>query len=127
MMAPSHVPSFSSGSICTYATKGGLGRISLTLKYQPKLKPIARTVRSNQTDAEKLLWSRLRRRQLQGVQFYRQRPVGRYVVDFYAPTAKLIIEVDGGQHYETAKRDLDVIRDEYLHSIGLRVLRISGC
>ena len=47
-------------------------------------------------------------------------------MDFYAPPAKLIIEVDGGQHYETAKRDLDVIRDEYLQSIGLRVLRFSN-
>ena len=98
----------------------------MTLKYQPKLKPIARTLRSNQTDAEKLLWSRLRRRQIEGIQFYRQRPIGKYVVDFYAPTANLVIEVDGGQHYETAQRKLDVVRDEYLRSIGLRVLRFSN-
>ena len=117
MMARSHTPSF---------PKGGLGRISVTLKYQPKLKQIARKLRSSQTGAEQLLWSRLRRRQLEGVQFYRQCPIGRYVVDFYAPTVKMIIEVDGGQHYETAKRALDVVRDEYLRSIGLCVLRFSN-
>lgn len=106
--------------------KGGPGRISVTLKYRSKLKQISRNLRSNQTDAEQLLWSRLRRRQIEGVQFYRQRPIGRYVVDFYAPTAKLVIEVDGGQHYEVAQRQLDAIRDESLQSIGLRVLRFSN-
>lgn len=117
MMASNHTPSFS---------KRGLGRISVTLKYQPKPKQIARTLRSNHTDAEKLLWSRLRRRQIEGIQFYCQRPIGRNIVDFYTPTAKMVIEVDGGQHYETAKRKLDVIRDEHLHSFGLRVMRFSN-
>lgn len=97
MIAPSLVPSFG---------KGGLGRISVTLKYQPKLKPISRTLGSNQTDAELLLWSRLRRRQINGIQFYRQRPIGAYIVDFYAAAAKLVIEVDGGQHHEAAQSPL---------------------
>ncbi len=117
MTANTNAPSF---------LKGGLGRISVTLKYQPKLKQISRNLRSNQTDSEQLLWSRLRRRRLEGVQFYRQRPIGRYVVDFYAPTAKLVIEVDGGQHYEPTGRQLDVMRDDYLRSVGLCVLRFSN-
>ena len=69
------------------------------LKYDNSLKHIARELRKNMTDAEKLLWSRIRRRQLSGYQFYRQRIIGSYIVDFYCPTARLVIEIDGGQHY----------------------------
>jgi very-short-patch-repair endonuclease len=60
----------------------------------------AREFRKNMTEAEQALWFRLRRKQLLDVQFYRQRPIGNHVVDFYAPSAKLVIEVDGSQHLE---------------------------
>ena len=58
-----------------------------------------------------------------GFQFYRQRPIGIYIVDFYCPAAKLIIEVDGGQHYEEKGMRDDKIRDEYLLKRGLLVIR----
>lgn len=58
-----------------------------------------------------------------GFQFYRQRPIGIYIVDFYCPAAKLIIEVDGGQHYEEKGMRDDKIRDEFLLKRGLRVIR----
>ena len=64
------------------------------LKYNPKLKANARQLRQNLTDSELSLWRRLRGKQLAGVQFYRQKPIGRYIVDFYAPKAKLVIEID---------------------------------
>ena len=67
--------------------------------YNPKLKKRARRLRKNMTDAEVKLWNHLRRKQIKGLQFFRQRPIGNYIVDFYAPEAKLVIEVDGGQHY----------------------------
>jgi very-short-patch-repair endonuclease len=51
------------------------------------------------TDAENRLWSKLRRKQLRGHQFYRQKIIGKYIVDFYCPKANLVIELDGGQHY----------------------------
>ena len=51
------------------------------------------------TDAEILLWHKLRRKQLFGLQFFRQKPLGNYIVDFYCPSARLVIEIDGGQHY----------------------------
>ncbi len=51
------------------------------------------------TDAERLLWSRIRRKQLKDCQFYRQKVVGNYIVDFYCPKSNLVIELDGGQHY----------------------------
>ncbi|MGH7000341.1 MAG: endonuclease domain-containing protein [Stellaceae bacterium] len=62
--------------------------------------PVARKLRQTPTDAELRLWSHLRRKQLDGIRFRRQQPIGRYVVDFFCPEAHLIIEVDGGQHAE---------------------------
>lgn len=55
-------------------------------------------LRKNMTEAEKILWSKIRRKQLKGYQFYRQRVIGNYIVDFLCPKARLVIEVDGGQH-----------------------------
>jgi len=75
------------------------------------------------TDAERLLWSRIRRKQLKGHQFYRQKPVGSYVVDFFCASAKLIIELDGSQHYEEKGKKKDKAKDQYLTSLGFRVLR----
>ena len=78
------------------------------------------------TECERLLWSRLRRKQLEGVQFYRQKPIGDYVVDFYAPAAKLVVEVDGSQHKEPVHAENDALRDESLKSQGLRVMRFTN-
>ena len=77
------------------------------------------------TDAEILLWSRIKGKQLKGIQFYRQKIIGRYIVDFYCAAAKLVIEVDGGQHYTKDGRKRDAIRDTYMNSLGLKVLRFS--
>ena len=95
------------------------------LIYAPHLKYFARKLRSGMTDAEQRLWSRLRRKQLHGVQFYRQRPLGHYIVDFYAPAAKLVVELDGGQHFEPAGIRRDQRRDAWLRSVGLHVLRFD--
>ena len=97
------------------------------LKYSRSLKCKARRLRSElMTDSESLLWKRLRRKQLLGVQFYRQKPVGKYIVDFYAPGAKLVIEVDGSQHLEEDHAREDARRDEYLQSQGLLVMRFNN-
>ena len=77
------------------------------------------------TDAEMMLWSRLRSRQIRGKQFYRQRIIGRFIADFYCPKSKLVIEVDGGQHYTEEGREKDRQRDEQMTDVGLRVLRFS--
>lgn len=79
--------------------------------------PIARRLRAAATDAELRLWSHLRRKQAAGFRFRRQHPLGRYVVDFFCPEAKLIIEVDGGQHAEES-----ATRETWLRSRGYRVL-----
>jgi len=78
------------------------------------------------TDAEKKLWERLRRKQLAGLQFYRQKPLGDFIVDFHAPAAKLVIEVDGSQHLEPDHRRRDEARDQWLHSMDLLVLRFDN-
>jgi very-short-patch-repair endonuclease len=98
----------------------------LVLKYRPDLKQMARELRSNPTDSERVLWSRLRRKQVLGVQFFRQRPIGDYIVDFYAPSIRLVIEVDGSQHYEPDHISTDKARDTYLTANGLTVLRFSN-
>jgi very-short-patch-repair endonuclease len=77
------------------------------LKYTPKLKASARQLRRNLTDSERTLWWKLRGKQLAGVQFYRQKPIGDYIVDFYAPKAKLVIEIDGSQHFESQQAEKD--------------------
>ena len=82
--------------------------------------PLARRLRSTPTDAEIRLWSRLRRKQLRGFRFRRQHPVGPYVVDFFCPEAKLIVEVDGGQHADSAR---DAVRTRWLEARGYCVLR----
>lgn len=78
------------------------------------------------TDSERVLWSRLRRKQLSGIQFYRQKPIGRYIVDFYAPKAKLVVEVDGSQHLEAEHIEKDKHRDRYLMTLGLKILRFNS-
>jgi very-short-patch-repair endonuclease len=79
---------------------------------------LARRLRLTPTDAEIRLWSRLRRKQLEGFRFRRQHPLGPYVVDFFCAAAKLIVEVDGGQHAEDEEA-----RTNWLEARGYRVIR----
>ena len=81
----------------------------------------ARSLRKHATDPERLLWNRLRRRQLDGFRFRRQRPFGPYVCDFICLEAKLIVELDGSQHIEQTAYDGH--RDAFMRSYGYRVLR----
>ena len=81
----------------------------------------ARRLRSDSTDAERVLWRLLRNRQLAGWKFRRQAPIGRYVVDFVCFENQLIVEVDGGQHQARARADAK--RTKWLTSQGFRVIR----
>ena len=94
--------------------------------YNKNLKQPSRDLRNNMTDAEKLLWSKLRNNQILGLQFYRQKPLLNYIVDFYCPAANLVIECDGGQHYTEEGLDADRLRDEALAQLGLKVLRFDN-
>lgn len=96
------------------------------LPYKDNLRHKARLLRKRMTDSERVLWSRVRGKQLLGVQFYRQKPIGDYIVDFYAPKAKLVVEVDGSQHMQGDHATKDKLRDAYLASLGLRVLSFDS-
>ena len=76
------------------------------------LNHLAKNLRTNQTDAEKLLWRYLKSKQLANTNFRRQQPIGNYIVDFISLEKKLVIELDGGQHAEDKNRDQE--RDEWL-------------
>ena len=96
------------------------------LPYQRNLKPFARQLRSDMTAAEQQLWARLRRKQVCGLQFYRQKPLAGYIVDFYCPAAQLVIELDGSQHLEQQALEYDRLRTLVLEQMGLTVLRFDN-
>ncbi len=80
------------------------------------------------TKAEVILWNRIRRKQVGNTQFYRQKPLGNYIVDFYSPAKKLVIEIDGGQHYESGEiTNEDKKREKFLKNIlKLKVTRFTN-
>ncbi len=89
-----------------------------------KLKPIAREKRNEPTEAENLLWQQLRNYKVSGFKFRHQHTIGQFIVDFYCAKARLVIEVDGLIHQYQGEED--TIRQEYLESLDLRVLRFSN-
>jgi very-short-patch-repair endonuclease len=95
------------------------------LSYDKQLKALSQHLRKNMTDAENMLWLKLRRKQLKGRPFYRQKIIGKYIVDFYCPKANLVIELDGGQHYSEIGKAKDRARDDVLAKMGIKVLRFS--
>ena len=85
-----------------------------------------RQLRRTSTDAESVLWEKLRTRQLLGFKFRRQHQFGKYIVDFYCHEAQVVIECDGGIHSKAETWNHDQNRDAYMSSLGLRVLRFTN-
>jgi very-short-patch-repair endonuclease len=102
------------------AGEGGAQRRVRALGRKSDATIKARDLRQTSTDPERLLWSHLRNRHLDGFRFKRQQPVGPYFADFACPEALLIVEVDGGQHSDSQK---DLERDRFLNAAGYSVLR----
>ncbi len=98
----------------------------MTKPYNKSLKQLSRRLRHDMTDAEQQLWKHLRRRQIHNVQFNRQKPLLNYIVDFYCAKARLIIELDGSQHYESENQKQDIARDQALAELGLHTLRFDN-
>lgn len=92
-------------------------------RLSPELKERCREMRKNPTEAERVLWERLRDRRLNGHKFRRQHPIGGYVVDFYCIEAYLGIEVDGGVHLNKEQAENDRQRSEDLARMGISILR----
>ena len=88
------------------------------------LTKLAQSLRKNQTKEEALLWYCFLRKS--PVRFHRQYVIGNYIVDFYCHKAKLVIELDGSQHFEPKNQLDDQQRDDYLKQLGLTVLRIPN-
>jgi very-short-patch-repair endonuclease len=85
----------------------------------------ARELRKSMSDAERILWHRLRGKQIEGARFRRQHPIGTYIADFVCLERRLIVEVDGGQHTEDAHVARDARRDQWLQAEGYRVVRVA--
>ncbi|AFD05617.1 endonuclease domain-containing protein [Solitalea canadensis] len=99
---------------------------SLHFDAYPSLFEKARLLRKRSTAAEDLLWNCLRDRNLNGIKFRRQHPILTYIVDFYAHSHKLIIEVDGGYHLTKEQQEYDEGRSFELRELGLTIVRFSN-
>ena len=93
-------------------------------RYNAKLKNRAQNLRKDMTKQEGMLWHLFLKKLYP--KFYRQRPIGIYIADFYCSKAKLVIEIDGGQHYSQEGMDYDEQRTMFLNSIGLEVIRFNN-
>lgn len=89
------------------------------------LRPRSTELRTNATKQEMRLWYDYLRKH--DVHFYRQRIIGDYIVDFYCPKAKLVIEIDGSQHFEADALEYDNLRTEFLEAFSLHVIRFTNC
>jgi len=101
-------------------------RTDIMIEYNRNLKENSRKLRNNSTEYERILWSRLKSKQIKSCQFYRQKIIGNYIADFYCAKANLVIELDGGDHYSDENKNKDRIRDDYMNSHGLKVLRFTN-
>jgi very-short-patch-repair endonuclease len=97
-----------------------------TWKVSTRLRSHARALRQNSTDAERILWSELRANRLAGGSFRRQAPIENFIADFVCRAAKLVIELDGGQHFTDTQEIADARRSSVIEASGFRVLRFSN-
>ncbi len=93
---------------------------------QKSLKLLRSSLRNKSTSAESVLWNQLKSKNLEGRKFRRQQSIGNYIVDFYCPSEKLIIELDGDPHGDSQQIRKDMARDKYLEALGLTVLRFEN-
>ena len=93
-------------------------------KHNAKLVPLAKELRKNMTKEERHLWYDFLRSY--SIRFSRQKVLGKYIADYYCAEAKLVIELDGSQHYEEEEKKKDIERTVFLESYGIRVIRIPN-
>jgi len=91
-----------------------------------ELEPRRKELRNNSTYAEVFFWQQIKKGQLEGRKFRRQTSIGSYIIDFYCPEEKIVVELDGEVHFDEEARKYDKERTEYLESIGLRVIRFEN-
>ncbi len=93
------------------------------LPYNKELLPLAKALRQANNLSEVIFWNRVKNKRFLGLDFHRQKVIGNYIVDFYCKSCNVVIEIDGFSH--KIKGEEDTIRDEYLRSLGLKVIRIK--
>lgn len=105
---------------------------SLSVEYpmyfgaKPDMFLKAKELRRTETEAERLLWTRLHKNQLLGLQFRRQHPINKFIADFYCPKIKLVVEVDGGIHEIPEHQAYDIGRTDVLNDFGITVIRFTN-
>jgi very-short-patch-repair endonuclease len=97
-----------------------------TIHNKKHLKTFRRELRNNLTPAEATMWKALQQKKLEGRKFRRQHSVGKYVLDFYCPTERLAVELDGAEHFTVHGSLHDEERDDYLKSLNIRVVRFEN-
>jgi very-short-patch-repair endonuclease len=93
---------------------------------KPDIFKLAKELRKNETEAEKILWTKLNKNQILGLQFRRQHPISRFIADFYCVKVKLIIEIDGSIHEITEYQEHDIGRSNTLNDFGITVIRFTN-
>jgi len=102
------------------------GRGAVKVFNEPTKTPLRRTLRKNPTEPERQLWNKIRNKQILDIKFRRQQGISRYIVDFYCAEYSLVIELDGDSHFTHEGIVYDRIRDEYLKTLGLVILRFTN-
>lgn len=92
-----------------------------------ELKDRRKSLRNRGTSAEASLWLLLKEKQLDGRKFRRQHSIGNFVVDFYCPSEKLVVELDGEQHFSEEGQHYDERRSQYFQSLGISTVRFENC
>ena len=87
---------------------------------------LRKQLRNNATSAEAFLWRARQKRQVKGRKFRRQHGIGPYVVDFYCPAEKLVVELDGSPHFDLANGEKEDARARYMESLGIKVIRVEN-
>lgn len=98
----------------------------IVINNKPELKNYRKQLRNNSTSAEAALWTYLQRSQLENRKFRRQHSLGNFIADFYCPSEKLVVELDGEDHFWEPGIEKDRIKESYLKSLGIKVLRFEN-
>lgn len=106
--------------------KGVSAEYAMYFGATPAIFKLARELRKNETEAEKILWKKLNKNQLFGLQFRRQHPINKFIADFYCAKIKLVIELDGSIHEIDEHHEHDIGRSEILNDFGIIVIRFTN-
>jgi len=113
-------------SLPSFSRRGLRGGYMAKVFNKKEQIPIRKRLRNNITKSEMILWKYLKGSQMNGWKFRRQQGIGNYIVDFYCPDLKIVVEVDGLTHSEEVVFEKDEVRQEYLENLGLKVVRYNS-